>query len=500
MKSSRFFRKPMLLQTILLLSATGCTFFMAQFLSAFLESVSVTSNQGCSKYLVGIAMILMVQLAIGFIKKQCLNGLCSREINQLECRIYSEYLERPVQVNTESDLSVICDKDIPTVAGYHTDVVPQMIQAIIGICVYSVFIVFETNGFALLGILIVLSLFQYLPPLITEKYLIKNYIRAGQEEAQVQQQILSGLEGIHTIKMLGLEDWFMEQFICKQRAFRKTGEQAAATASFQSALDSGISLLQQVGVLLVGFIGVTYGWFSLGTLIKGYVLSASFYQYAACLGRFKASRGMYRAALQRIENLCAMPEAKSDQLHYQMELELPQDGCWLIKGENGSGKTTLLSILCGQRPSNEHITQDGNELDAGTRKDITSWCPQMYLGLTISFRNLVDMVPEDMLDGRSLQEYLEQFAVAKELMDKPLNHLSGGEQKKLILSLTMARNSQILLLDEPEVSLDQASVAILSQLLQKDRRLILLVTHNPIFDSIATGSITVRGGEIRVEA
>lgn len=500
MYASRAFRKTKLLKTVLLLSTTGCTFFMAQYLSKFLESVSARSEENCGQYLAGIAIILVLQMIIDIIKKRYYSSLCSRQTNLFECSIYLEYLARPVRGANESDLSVICEKDIPTVASYHTDVIPQTIQAIIGIGVYSAFMLLEDNGFALLILLIVLSLFQYLPPVITEKYLIKNYIRAGEEEAMVQQQILSGLEGIHTIKMLGLENWFMDQFQGKQQAFRKTGERAAATASFQSAMGSGISLLQQVGVLLIGFVGVTYGWFSLGTLITGYVLSTSFYQYAACLGRFKASRGMYRAALQRIEKLYSTPEAKPVQLHYQMKLELPYDGCWLVKGENGSGKTTLLSILCAQRPSNECITRNGNELDARMRKDITSWCPQMYLGLTDSFQTLVDMVPEDLLDRCSLQEYLNHFSVAEELLDKPLNRLSGGEQKKLILALTMARKSQILLLDEPEVSLDQASVAVLSQLLQKDPRLILLVTHNPLFDSIATGSITVQGGEISVEA
>ena len=80
------------------------------------------------------------------------------------------------------------------------------------------------------------------------------------------------------------------------------------------------------------------------------------------------------------------------------------------------------------------------------------------------------------------------------------NRLSGGEQKKLILALTMARRSQILLRDEPKVSLAQVSDAILSRILQKDQQLILLVTHNPVFDSIATGSITVQGGKICVKA
>ena len=499
MSTSRIFRKPMLLQTFLLLTGTGCTFVMAQLLSAFLETVSASQAGICNRYLTGIAVVMAVELFVAFVNRRYIGGLRSIQTNQLECSIYAEYLKHPTGTDNESELSVVCDKDVPVVTGYYADVLPQTVQAVIGVLAYSVYIALEENGGVLLGILVVLSLFQYLPPLITEKYLIRNYIRAGEEEAKIQQQILSGLEGIHTIKMLGLEEWFMEQFLEKQQAFRKTGERAAATSSFQSALDSGLSLLQQVGVLLIGLVGVAWGWFSLGTLIKGYVLSASFYQYAACLGRFKASRGMYRAAMRRIRKLCAMPEVKPEQLHFGLEFDLPPDGCWLVKGENGSGKTTLLAILGGQRPSNERITQNGNELDAIERKTITSWCPQMYLGSSVSFKELVDMIPEGVLDRRILRAYLEEFAIAEKLKNKPLNRLSGGEQKKLILSLALARKAKIVLLDEPEVSLDEDSVIILSRMLQKDRRLILLVTHSPVFDEIALGTVTVRGGAVSVD-
>ena len=496
MKIKYIFRRCMALQTTVLLSTTICTFFMAQCLSAFLEAVNAQQYQHGCVYLFKIAAIMMTQLIISFIQKRYLASIISKQINQLECSIYAKYLQTSVQLSNESELTVICSKDIPQIAGYYTSIIPKMIQSIIGVMIYSGFFALQQGGWSLLGILTVLSLFQFLPPLITEKYLIKNYIRAGQEESQVQQQVLSGIEGIHTIKMLGIEGWFMGQFLSKQHAFRKTGERAAATSSFQSALNSGVSLIQQIGLLVVGLVGVSCGWFSLGVLIEGYIISSSFYQYAAHLGSFKVSRGMYRAAWQRVETVCATPEATQERMHYRLDFEFPSNGRWLIKGENGSGKTTLFTVFCGLLPQDEQIKQHGKILDRKTRKEIISWCPQMYLDFAESFYELLTLIPEQLLDRAQLQEYLTHFSVSQELLNKPLNQLSGGEQKRVILSLTLAKKGNIVLLDEPEVSLDQKSVHTLCHLLKKDERLIMLISHNPIFDDIVSGVINIQGGSI----
>ena len=93
---------------------------------------------------------------------------------------------------------------------------------------------------------------------------------------------------------------------------------------------------------------------------------------------------------------------------------------------------------------------------------------------------------------------LSKFDINDHLLDKPLNQLSGGEQKKIVISLALSKKCEILLLDEPEVSLDNASVEIFKELLSEEERLVLMITHNSIFNEISSGSILIKEGIVNV--
>lgn len=183
-------------------------------------------------------------------------------------------------------------------------------------------------------------------------------------------------------------------------------------------------------------------------------------------------------------------------LFQNLEMELPGKGIWLVKGENGAGKSTLLSVIGGGVHSNARIVWKGKVLEGDLCLNKTGWCPQMFLKLSVSFRELVELIPEKLMDRECLRNCVREFDLDRELLEKPLQKLSGGQQKKLLLSLTLARKCDILLLDEPEVSLDRVGSQRLKALLQKEERLVLLVTHSLVFDDIADGTIFVKGGKI----
>ena len=492
------YKNCMFVEIVLILLGTGCTLFLAQYLAAFLSAVSDTSTQSGRNIILGICLILVLQLLFAFLKNRYWKGWRARVTNKFECDIYGKYLESQSKLANESVLSVVCDKDISEVEKFYTETLPYAIQAIAGVILYALFFLSKTDGAAFFTILIVLGLFQFVPPIIVQKYLIQNYIRAGQEEANVRQHILAGLEGITTIKMLNLEKWFVETFGDKQNVFRKVGERAAATSSVQSALNSGVSLLQQIGLLIIGVGGVAWGWFSLETLIEGYILSSSFYQYCANLGAFKAKRGICKAAEGRITDLCEAPDHSLEIKSNNVQITLPKTGCWLIKGENGAGKSTFLGVLRGYLHNEKVVVWKKQELNTEDREKITSWCPQQYMNLSNTFRWLIKLIPEETVDAQKLENSIIQFGVDEVLVDKPLNQLSGGEQKKLMISLALAKRSEILLLDEPEVSLDHASVLILKKLLSGEDRLVLMVTHNSVFDDISDGTILVKEGVVDV--
>lgn len=489
--------------TFLLLMETMCIFLSAYLLAAFVDILSAFSYQAGIHIVEKLCIVFAAQLLCLYIKGRYWTASCQRRTNDLECSLYTGYLASPIPSDSESRLSIICEKDIPECISFYTEKIPSAVQATAGLLAYSFLLTGKEHGLWIVGLLLTLGIVQFLPPLITEKYLIQNYIRAGQAEEEVRQELISGLSGMLTVKVLNLHDWFMERYLHKQKEFSKVGEQAAGTSSVQSALYSGASLVQQLGFLLLGSFLSAKGSCSVAVLIEGYVLSSSFCQYMARLGSLKADRGTCRAAEERVFQL--FQEKDSCPLSFDsLEMELPTKGIWLVKGANGAGKSTLFSILSGCRTSKARIMQDAKPLSPESLREMTGWCSQAYLPISDSFRELLEMIPKGIINPDRLQACLREFDVDSGLLDRPMNKLSGGQQKKLVLALALSKNCSILLLDEPEASLDQSGIKDLKRLLERESRPVLLVTHAssvdgmPLSDGMASGIISVEGGRVYV--
>lgn len=486
--------------TVLLLIDTFCIFLIARCLASFVEVLTDFSYQRGLLIVEKLGVLFALQLSCAFVKGRFWMPYRQRRTNELECTLYSRYLETPLHPDSEGKLSILCEKDLPECVGFYTEKLPGAVQAVAGIILYSVLLAQKERGLWIVGLLLAFGLIQSLPPLITEKYLVQNYIRAGQEEEKVRQELISGLSGMLTIKKLNLRPWFLERYRQRQREFCKIGERAAGTSSIQSALYSGAALVQQLGFLLAGSLLAASGSCPVSVLIEGYVLSSAFYQYIAVPGKLKAEHGTCRAAWERILQIFKPHDALSDP-YGSLEMNLPRKGIWLVKGPNGSGKSTLFSILNGSRLSSARILQDANPnpLSRETLLRLTGWCPQMYLPLSDSLRQLLEMIPEGTLDAERLQICLTGFGVDSNLLDRPLNELSGGQQKKIALALALSKESGLLLLDEPEASLDEPGLECLRKLLKRESRPVLLATHTPLYDDLASGSIYVKGGLIHVQ-
>lgn len=76
----------------------------------------------------------------------------------------------------------------------------------------------------------------------------------------------------------------------------------------------------------------------------------------------------------------------------------------------------------------------------------------------------------------------------EEILDKPVNQLSNGWQKKVMLAKLLYNPAAIWLLDEPTVNLDQKSKELLFNLVStriKDGGMAIIATHDEIFTPLA---------------
>lgn len=146
---------------------------------------------------------------------------------------------------------------------------------------------------------------------------------------------------------------------------------------------------------------------------------------------------------------------------------------------NGYGKSTLLNILTGKElPDSGMVTFRGDVKMAYLPQN-----PDFHEHQTV--RSFVEAAqkPETTETWdfeQKVEEVLSRLEVDK-LMDRSMDTLSGGEQKKVALSRILIDDTNLLLLDEPTNHLDISMIEWLEDFLNKQRLAILMVTHDRYF-------------------
>ncbi len=170
-----------------------------------------------------------------------------------------------------------------------------------------------------------------------------------------------------------------------------------------------------------------------------------------------------------------------------------------VLGPNGSGKTSLLKVLTGQLPlSAGSVCIEGEAVSAGS--SLVGYIPQhraVDRGLMLRGSDLVRLGVDGHQWGltsrpsvRRRRELTVDQALAEvgaaHLARAPIGVLSGGEVQRLRVAQALASDPVLLLCDEPLLNLDPPSAQLVSELIDKRRRLadtaVLFVTHeiNPV--------------------
>lgn len=177
-------------------------------------------------------------------------------------------------------------------------------------------------------------------------------------------------------------------------------------------------------------------------------------------------------------------------------------------GPNGVGKTTLIKMLMGQEaPDSGSVTLGTNLVPAIFDQTRAQLDPDMSLW------NSLTGDPDMRVSGKADQVmvrgnpkhvvgYLKEFLFDERQARAPVRSLSGGEKARLLLAKLMAKESNLLVLDEPTNDLDVETLDLLQELLDDYDGTVLLVSHDRDFlDRVATTTIAMEGnGEAVVYA
>lgn len=167
-----------------------------------------------------------------------------------------------------------------------------------------------------------------------------------------------------------------------------------------------------------------------------------------------------------------------------VDVHIPSGAVTVITGPNGAGKSTLLEVLGGTR-----AMTSGSRAVPGA----VAFVPQraaIPAGLPVSVRDVVSVGAWGRLGlwrrmdaaARELVERSMDRLDMRSLARAPFAALSGGQQQRALLAQGLARDADLLLLDEPTTGLDASSALRIRAVLREESTrgvAVVCVSHDP---------------------
>ena len=180
-----------------------------------------------------------------------------------------------------------------------------------------------------------------------------------------------------------------------------------------------------------------------------------------------------------------------------VDLALDEGEHLAVLGDNGAGKTTLLRILAtAARPTSGRLEIFG--LDAvGERKALrgrigfVAHAPGLYPALS-AVENLEFFCALHDVDHKRVPEALDLVGLT-DVARRPAGRLSRGEQQRLAIGRAILHGPRLLVLDEPDASLDSGGPDLLASVMRG--RSVVLATHDhALANRLCQRTVVLRNG------
>ena len=183
-----------------------------------------------------------------------------------------------------------------------------------------------------------------------------------------------------------------------------------------------------------------------------------------------------------------------------INLEINDSTCTILKGVSGSGKSTLLSLIATMdKPTSGYITVDNDsiaklpDLHASNFRlkkiGLIFQSFNLFNNLSVSQNVSIPLIPLGFSQKEIDNKVLEVLNLANisHKKDEIISNLSGGEKQRCAIARALVNNPDIILCDEPTANLDLDNSLKFIEILKELKSLnktIIVATHDPIFDEL----------------
>ncbi len=190
-----------------------------------------------------------------------------------------------------------------------------------------------------------------------------------------------------------------------------------------------------------------------------------------------------------------------------INLNIQEGECVVLKGVSGSGKTTLLSLIAGlDKPSSGKVLIEGEPISK-LPDAFASELRAKKIGMIFQHFNLLEhlsvgenvtipLIPSG-LNMKEIHAKVHSALTLANIMHKKeilSSRLSGGEKQRTAIARALVANPDIILCDEPTANLDRDNSLLFINILKTLHSMgktIIVATHDPLFDNLSFKSTVI---------
>ena len=421
--------------------------------------------------------------------------------------------------------------------------------------IYS-WIILASEVLVLLGISVLLLIFATTSALfavififfsITFFYLLtkNNLLEWGKERHHLMylviKQLQQGFQGIKDIKILGRQNFFLNEF--------KSNKLKYYSKLYKSEFIKSLPKLWLEFMIISVLIGITLLLLFQNTELNKILFSIGVFSAAAfrilpsinriinCLQTIRNNLSSINNIVKEIslkKNIVEFPNIKkfnykSDEINIKnlsysypntMKTSLNSINMTIKKGEtvgiigqSGSGKSTLLDIILGLLPleKDKNISIFGNKLNTSAQswqKEIGYVSQNIYLTDDTIKKNIALGIEENLIDKEKLFKSIE-LSQLEDFINKLENgvnsvvgerggKISGGEKQRIGIARALYKSPSVLVLDEATSSLDLKNEELIIETINslKRKKTIIIVSHRPSTVKICDTVYKMENGKI----